>query len=78
MNYETKWLKVAKKQLLGKRIVRVRYLTEKEMESLGWHCRCVVLQLDDGNLIFPAADEEGNDAGVFFTNDKDNNVLPTL
>lgn len=75
---EKRWTKIASDQLLGKKIVKVRYLTEAEMEAMGWYSRCVVMQLDDGNLIFPSRDDEGNDAGSLFTNDKDNSVLPVI
>jgi len=73
-----KWTKIAEKQLLGKKIVKVRYMTEEEMESLGWYSRCVVMQLDDGNIVYPSQDDEGNNAGALFTNDKKENVLPVL
>ena len=75
---ESYWTEVAAKQLLGKKIVRVRYLSQTEAEELGWNERPVVIQLDDGNLIYPSIDDEGNGAGVLFTNDKENLVLPIL
>lgn len=75
---EDRWTKIAQKQLEGRKIVKVRYLSDKEQESLGWYKRCVVMQLDDGNLIFPSSDDEGNEAGSLFTNDKTNPTLPVL
>lgn len=75
---ETHWTKVAKDQLLNRKIVAVRYLSESERSDLGWNYRPVVIQLDDGNLIFPSADDEGNDAGALFTNSEKQPVLPVL
>jgi len=75
---EAYWTEIASKQLLGRKIVAVRYMTPKEAHGSGWGARCVVLQLDDGNLVFPSMDDEGNGAGTLFTNDKDHSVLPVL
>lgn len=60
------WEKYGKQHLLGKRITKVRYLTSEEAEMLGWRCTSIVLQLEDGTMIFPSADDEGNDAGALF------------
>jgi hypothetical protein len=73
------WTKVASDQLLEKKIVAVRYMTKEEATTVcGWEARPVVLQLDDGNLIYPSMDEEGNGPGVFFTNNPDHSILPVL
>lgn len=76
--YELEWTEIAKKQLLGRRIVDVRYLTEEEAGDLGWGSRCVVMILDDGNIIYPSCDDEGNAAGSLFTNNEDNPVIPVI
>lgn len=75
---EKRWTKVAADQLVGRRIVLVRYMKDSEAQDMGWGARPIVLILDDGNLIYPAMDEEGNDAGVIFTNNEAQPVLPTL
>jgi len=75
MSNETEWLKLMNDKLAGRKIVKVRIMSDGEMEDLGWMRHSVVLHLDDGNLIYPSADDEGNDAGALFTNDKE---LPTL
>ncbi len=75
---EKRWTEIASNQLKGRKIVDVRYLSRDEMESLGWHNRCIVMELDDGNLVFPSMDDEGNNAGALFTNSKEDNVLPVL
>jgi hypothetical protein len=65
---ETKlrWSKEAEKHLLGRTIVAVRYLTDAEVENLGWYSASVVLLLDNGAMIFPSQDDEGNNAGALF------------
>ena len=75
---EAYWTEVASKQLLGRKITAVRYLSLEEMNLLGWESRCVVIQLDDGNLILPSMDDEGNGAGALFSNNKDHSVFPVL
>jgi len=75
---EKKWAKVASDMLVGRKIVRARYMSEVEKESMGWRNRPVVLQLDDGNMIYASSDDEGNDAGAIFTNSEKHPVLPVI
>jgi len=78
MNTDKFWIDEAKKQLLNRKIVDVRYLTIEEMEDLGWYERCVVMILDNGNMIYPSQDDEGNGAGALFTCDPNQPTLPVL
>lgn len=77
-DYEMHWLKEAKEQLLGRKIVDVRYMSQEEADDLDWTERPVVFHLDDGNLVFASADDEGNNGGALFTNNQANPVLPVL
>lgn len=61
------WSDKVARELVGKVIVAVRYLTEEEREELHWHDRSVVIQLSDGTLLWPSRDDEGNGAGALFT-----------
>ena len=63
---DKKWTRYGNKHLQGLRIARVRYLTEAETTALGWHKRPLVLVLDNGTLVFPSKDDEGNDGGAMF------------
>ena len=45
---ETHWDKVAKSLLLNKKIVDVRYLTQEEVDDLGWYEWVVAFQTDYG------------------------------
>ena len=75
---EQKWAKVASDMLVGRKIVIVRYMSEDERASMGWSNRPIVLQLDDGNMLYPSSDDEGNDAGAIFTNSEKHPVLPVI
>ena len=77
---KTFWTNKAKEVLLGRKIVSVRYLTDKEMQTLDWYERSVVFVLDNGTLCFIASDDEGNGGGSlhYFLNNDEFNVLPTL
>lgn len=65
------WEDRAKKALVGRTIVGARYLTRKEMADLGWSKSVLVMTLDDGSLLYPSMDDEGNDGGAMFGQDKD-------
>ena len=54
------------KPLVGRTITGVRYLNASEVSRLGIAHHPVCLQLDDGALLWPMADDEGNDAGALF------------
>lgn len=61
-----RWAKDASAKLVGRRIVAVRWLTQAEVETLGWYQSAIVLHLDDGTVLWPSRDDEGNDAGALF------------
>ncbi len=75
---ESRWTKIAKDQLEGRTIKKVRYMTVSEMEDLGWYSRCVVMILDDGNIVYPSRDDEGDDAGSLFTMSNKEPTLPVI
>ncbi len=50
----------------GKTITSVRPMTSKEQEAEGWHNATIVLELDDGTLLYPSSDDEGNNGGALF------------
>lgn len=75
---EKRWTDIAQEMLVGRTIVGVRYMLKEECEQLDWYERALVIVLDDGNIIFPSQDDEGNGAGSLFTNDDENPTLPVL
>lgn len=78
LDNETRWTRIAHDQLVGRRIKAVRYMTETERKNMGWAHRPVVIELDNGHLVWPAADDEGNDAGVLNTTSEYQPVLPVM
>lgn len=59
------WGKEAAK-LIGRKIVDVRWMSQREVSEHGWSHKAPVLVLDDGNVLYPSSDDEGNDAGSLF------------
>jgi len=70
-NIELQWTSYARTRLVGKKIKSVRYLTDNEAEGLGWYSKPLVIELNDGSLILPSRDDEGNDGGALFGQSKD-------
>ena len=60
-----RWEDTANKILLGKKIVKIKWMSETEADKgFGWYKRPVILTLDDGTEIIPQMDDEGNDGGA--------------
>ena len=74
------WTDEAKKVLQGKTITEVRYLNDEEMEMMGWYKRPLCFELDNGTLCIPSMDDEGNDGGSLFYQEKGKelDVLPVI
>lgn len=77
-DYAKVWGDKVAKLLVGKTITAVRYLTEEEREDLCWHDRAVVITLNDGTVLFPSRDDEGNGAGALFTNSDELPTVPVI
>ena len=61
-------------EIIGKKIVCIRPMTKKERDAEGWDndgSATSVIELDNGTLIYPSSDDEGNGAGTLFGKDKD-------
>jgi hypothetical protein len=66
------------KQLVGKKIASLRYMTKDECEVLGFHKSSIIIRLDDGTWLIPIADDEMNDGGSLYTIGKgEENIIPT-
>jgi hypothetical protein len=56
-----------RKNLLGKKVTLVRALTGEELEDLCWGRyeadQAIVIVFDDGTMVLPMQDPEGNGAG---------------
>lgn len=60
--------------VIGRTIVGVRPLSRQELADQGWFVGArsvpVVLELDDGSLLWASQDDEGNGPGTLFAQDK--------
>lgn len=77
---ENRWNKIAKERLLGQTIVAVNYMDEENASGMDWHSRPVMFELSNGTTCCISADDEGNDGGALFMQDKNGKdiTLPTL
>ena len=60
------WQKVCERWLVGKKIVKCRYMSDEEMKESHWNDRPICLLLDDGTWVIPQRDDEGNDGGALY------------
>ena len=78
-NLSDRWNKQAKKVLLGKKIVQVKYVDTEEAKSYMWYKRPVSFTLDDGTRLMVQQDDEGNDGGaLWYGNKEGEDLLPVL
>lgn len=78
-----RWNTQAREVLMGRTIIKVMYMNDKWASDLGFdeHMgRPLMLQLDNGTIIIPMRDDEGNDGGAvqYLTKDGGFDVLPLL
>lgn len=68
-------LQELKKRLEGRTITSMRQMTIEEADHLGFYCRPVILGLDDGSVLFPMRDDEGNDGGAMWFAAEDTHLV---
>ena len=63
------------KDLIGRKIMAIRPISKTELEVEGWepytHTATCVILLDNGTLLYPSQDDEGNGPGTLFAQDTD-------
>jgi hypothetical protein len=52
-------------------------MTDEEADDMGWCDKPVMIVLDDGTMLWPSKDDEGNAAGCIFSNLADLELIPT-
>lgn len=72
------WNKAAIKLLVGRKIIKAGYLLKEETDALGWDHSSLAIKLDDGTILWPSRDDEGNDAGALFTTSDDLPTIPVI
>ena len=74
-----RWHKKIEKQLCGKKIKSVSYMTPSEAESSGWYYQPILLILDDGTALCPMSDDEGNEASALCVlNNEELSTIPVM
>jgi hypothetical protein len=72
------WRSRAYKELKGKTIHTVRYLTDDETRDLEWTNSPLAIFFTDGSFIFPSSDDEGNAPGALFTSFDELPIIPVI
>ena len=72
------WQKRIEKYLLGKSIIKIEYMSEKDSEEQGFDCRPIQLLLNNGIWLTITSDDEGNDGGAIHTNIKESPIIPVI
>ncbi len=72
------WTRRVEKALLGKKITKIEYLSNEEVENNMWYKTPVAIQLDNKYWLIPMADDEGNNGGSISTTIKDLPVIPVI
>ena len=70
------WEEKISKQLVGRKIVEVRWMTPEEATEPDWDYQPVLLILDDGTALCPMSDSEGNQAGALCHLGGENETIP--
>ena len=74
-----RWQKKIEKQLCGRTIVSVRYMTPQEAESCCWYYQPILLILDDGTALCPMSDDEGNEGSALAVlNNEELSTIPVM
>ena len=75
---ELNWIKKISKLLVGKKIVKIQYMTKRVAEEQGWYRRPIQIRLEDGTWLTPSQDDEGNDGGSLYTNIEKLPIIPVI
>jgi hypothetical protein len=75
---EQYWTDKVAKNLVGKKITRVEYMTEIEMKDNMWYKRPIAIQLDNKYWLVPMMDDEGNDGGAMSTTFIELGTIPVI
>ena len=72
------WTKDVEKLLLGRKIVKIEWMSNKDANQCEWYSRPICLLLDNGVWIYPMRDDEGNDGGALATSAESMPVIPVF
>ena len=60
--------KILNLDVVGQKITEARWLTKEEAEECGWTYQPIQITLENGVILVPMSDDEGNEAGAMATN----------
>jgi hypothetical protein len=69
------WSFDATKIFEGKKVDFIGYMSDEEADEWGWD-RAPIIMFTDGSWILASADDEGNNAGAFFTSERKMETIP--
>jgi len=73
------WEDKIAKQLVGRKIVEVRYMTPEESKESYWYYQPILLILDDGTALCPMSDDEGNEGSAMAVlNNEELSTIPVM
>jgi hypothetical protein len=75
---EKYWTDKIAKNLVGRKITRVEYVSDKEVEESMWYRKPIAICLDNKYWLVPMSDDEGNDGGALSTTFKDLGTIPVI
>ena len=75
---EQYWTELTAKHLVGKKIVKVEYFPKDMMEDMMWSSRPITIHLEDGAILVPQMDDEGNNGGAMLTTFEDLGTIPVI
>jgi hypothetical protein len=75
---EKYWTKLITKHLVGRRITKVEYIGDDEMEENMWYKKPIAIQLDGTDWLIPMMDDEGNDGGAIQTTISELETIPVI
>ena len=76
---EQRWTKVATDALVGRKIVKVEYMSKLTCEQLDWYESGLILILDNNTFVVVQQDDEGNGPGSLVVQSTTSDlVLPTM
>jgi hypothetical protein len=72
------WQTRIEKYLLGKSIIKIEYMSEKDADEQGWSKRPIQILLNNGTWLTITSDDEGNDGGAIHTNIEKLPIIPVI
>jgi|15BtaG_2_1085339.scaffolds.fasta_scaffold00048_62 hypothetical protein len=75
-----RWVNYAREQLVGRTITNAFMMSQDDCDAMDWGSSGLMLELDNGTVIYPVRDDEGNGPGTLrgVTKDGEQLVFPVV